>query len=50
VSQLEQRMREAARLGYRRLLTPPMRGSGPKIAGVESIAASTFFTAIEHLG
>ena len=50
VAQLEQRLREAARLGARRAVVPLMRGSRLKIKGLEVVAVKSVDGAIELLG
>ncbi len=51
VVQLEQRLREAARLGYTRALTPRgVRGDGRTPKGVEIVECATVGKAIEELG
>jgi DNA repair protein RadA/Sms len=52
VTQLEQRLREAARLGYTRAIVPDLRGSNaiPKIKGIELAPAKNVSRAIEMLG
>jgi DNA repair protein RadA/Sms len=51
VAQLEQRVREAARLGFRRALVPPMpRGGLPKVPGIELVTVKNCDRAIEQLG
>ncbi|TVQ32865.1 MAG: DNA repair protein RadA [Phycisphaeraceae bacterium] len=49
VSQVEMRVREAARLGYRRIVLPA-RMSPPKLAGVETISVERIGQAMEELG
>lgn len=48
VSQLPQRIREAARLGYRRVLAPA-RGRWEKASGLEVVPVATISAAIEEL-
>lgn len=48
VSQFEARVREAARLGYKRLLVPP-GAVAPKGVGIEVVECKTLQRAIEHL-
>ncbi len=51
VAHLEQRLREASRLGYKRAIVPLARGRGgpPKIAGLETIEARNADAAIQQL-
>ena len=51
VTQLEQRLRESARLGYTRAIVPDLRGTGaiPKIKGIEIRPARNVSRAIEML-
>jgi DNA repair protein RadA/Sms len=52
VTQLEQRLREAARLGYTRAIVPDLRGNNaiPRIKGIELSPAKNVSRAIELLG
>jgi DNA repair protein RadA/Sms len=51
VTQLEQRIREAARLGYRRLIVPGgSRNGGEKVDGIEVVRVKTIGAAIGELG
>lgn len=50
VSQLEQRLREAARLGAERAVAPAMRGETIRIKGLEIVPVKTVDGAIEELG
>lgn len=49
VPQLEQRVREAGRLGYKRMLVPKGQPT-PKLAGLEVVACGTVSQAIQQLG
>jgi DNA repair protein RadA/Sms len=49
VSHVDQRVREAARLGYKRLLLP-QAGQPPRAAGIEVIPVRTVAQAIQELG
>jgi DNA repair protein RadA/Sms len=55
VPQLEQRIREAARLGYSRTIVPKVRGAAAKMEGkidakVEIVSVATVGRAMEQLG
>lgn len=51
VPQLEARVREAARLGYTRLIVPEVGGKGlPKVAGIELVRVKDVGKAMEELG
>ena len=46
--QMEQRIRESARLGFNRILAPPCGIAVPK--GAQLVEVKTLDTALEHLG
>lgn len=48
IQQMDQRLREAARLGFTRILAPPTPAKPPK--GTELVAIRTLGQALEHLG
>ena len=48
VTQLDQRMREAARLGYARIIVPD--GKGPVVKGIEVIRVKSVNNAVQQLG
>jgi len=50
VAQLENRLREATRLGYTHAITPPLgKGARPKVDGIELIEVKNVSAAIEQL-
>ena len=50
VAQLEQRLREASRLGFERAIVPgARRAETPGVAGIEAAEATSIGAAIEHL-
>lgn len=50
VTQLEQRVREASRLGFKRLIVPRTARRAEGVKGIELVAAKTIDEAIEQLG
>ncbi len=50
VSQLDARIREAARLGYTRILVPESKGQGKRHTGIEIVPVKSVGSAIEQLG
>lgn len=50
VAQLEPRVREAARLGFKHLIVPPGKGRTGEVSGIELVRAGTVGKAIELLG
>ena len=47
IGQLDRRLREAAKLGFKRCLVPPLRGRDPADVGIEVIPARTVPEALE---
>jgi DNA repair protein RadA/Sms len=50
VTQLEQRVREASRLGFKRLIVPRTARRAEAVKGIELVPAKTIDEAIEQLG
>jgi DNA repair protein RadA/Sms len=50
VTQLEQRVREASRLGFKRLIVPRTARRAEGVKGIELVPAKTIDEAIEQLG